>query len=378
MSRIRDDAGVAYLTSHATIAVSHRHHPLAHRAFGDNSMPTTDIVANLLHLSSEARELGRACWARRSTRLSTATGAEAAADRRAPRRRPGRSRRLAELRPAPCRSISPPRRLERDAVVRRDRWLAAPLDGSRARRCCAADMCRKRKSCRRGRARCADALAIAEQTSSALVRRADRLETILDITHEWHQTNEMETLLVRMAEAATQMFDADRASIFLVGQAEQDDRRPAGARRRRGRAALAGRCGHRRPGGSNRRAAARVPAREDAAEIDRAVDTKTGYRTKTILCVPLVSPRRRAARRVRGAQQARRPVHRRRRARPGRAGRLRRRRARKHAAIRASCSSGRSSWSSRRPRTRCSSARARRFRPCARRSAASPTPIWRF
>jgi transcriptional regulator with GAF, ATPase, and Fis domain len=28
----------------------------------------------------------------------------------------------------------------------------------------------------------------------------------------------------------------------------------------------------------------------ESAEIDRAVDTKTGYRTKTILCVPLVSP----------------------------------------------------------------------------------------
>ena len=64
-----------------------------------------------------------------------------------------------------------------------------------------------------------------------------------------------------------------------LGQAEQDDRRPAGARRRRWRVAAAGRCRHRRPGDSNGRAAARRGTR-DAGEIDRAVDRQTGYRTK--------------------------------------------------------------------------------------------------
>ena len=60
----------------------------------------------------------------------------------------------------------------------------------------------------------ADALAVVERQEQAR-RRISRLQTILDITHEWHQTNEMETLLVRMAEAATRLLDADRASIFL-------------------------------------------------------------------------------------------------------------------------------------------------------------------
>ncbi|MCH8043584.1 MAG: hypothetical protein IID44_07680, partial [Planctomycetes bacterium] len=46
-------------------------------------------------------------------------------------------------------------------------------------------------------------------------RRIHRLETILDITHQWYQTHETEPLLVEMAEAATRLFEADRASIFL-------------------------------------------------------------------------------------------------------------------------------------------------------------------
>ena len=62
--------------------------------------------------------------------------------------------------------------------------------------------------------RLSDALAIVEQRVAA-VSRVERLQTILNITNQWHQTNEMETLLVRMAEAATRLLDADRASMFL-------------------------------------------------------------------------------------------------------------------------------------------------------------------
>src|SRR5438552_18330703 len=35
----------------------------------------------------------------------------------------------------------------------------------------------------------------------------------------------------------------------------------------------------------------RVSGQHEASEINRAVDQKTGYRTQTILCVPLVSPK---------------------------------------------------------------------------------------
>jgi len=46
-------------------------------------------------------------------------------------------------------------------------------------------------------------------------RRIRRLEKILEITHAWGQTNCTEALLQAMAEAATELLAADRASIFL-------------------------------------------------------------------------------------------------------------------------------------------------------------------
>jgi transcriptional regulator with GAF, ATPase, and Fis domain len=175
--------------------------------------------------------------------------------------------------------------LERDAVVRGDRWQAVPLAGSRA--LLVRGQCAEASLVLAARA-LGDALAIVEAKSSAS-RRAARLETILAITRQWQQTNDMESLLVRMAEAATQMFDADRASIFLWDKANKTIvGRPAlgvegGELRLADDAGIVGRV-------IQTGESWRVSGDEDAAEIDRAADTKTGYRTKTILCVPLESP----------------------------------------------------------------------------------------
>jgi Nif-specific regulatory protein len=175
--------------------------------------------------------------------------------------------------------------LERDALVRRDRWQAAPLANARALlvrgACAAASVIDAARSL-------GDALAIVE-TRSRAGRRAARLETILAITRQWQQTNDMQSLLVRMAEAATQMFDADRASIFLWDKANKTIvGRPAlgvegGELRLADDAGIVGRV-------IQTGESWRVSGDEDAAEIDRAADAKTGYRTNTILCVPLESP----------------------------------------------------------------------------------------
>ncbi len=117
-------------------------------------------------------------------------------------------------------------------------------------------------------------------------RRTRRLETVLEITQQWNQTREVEPLLVHMAEAATRLLDADRASIFLW------DRRAH---------ILAGRPALGMPGGElrlpdDRGVVGRVvrsgqPLRADAATdaegIDRRVDAQTGYKTRNLLCVPL-------------------------------------------------------------------------------------------
>jgi Nif-specific regulatory protein len=186
--------------------------------------------------------------------------------------------------------------LEHDTVVRRDPWLAAPIasgDRHAAENRDAASVLFARGKV--GDDALADiarslgnALAIARRQETN-ARRVRRLETMLSITHDWHQANEMETLLVRMAEAATELLDADRASIFLWDKPNKSIvGRPAlgvegGELRLPDDAGIVGQVIQT---GEPRW----VDGSGDAGEIDRAVDRETGYRTTTILCVPLVSP----------------------------------------------------------------------------------------
>jgi Nif-specific regulatory protein len=117
-------------------------------------------------------------------------------------------------------------------------------------------------------------------------RHIQRLETVLEIASQWNQTRDLEPLLAQMAEAATRLLGADRASIFLW-----DRRRHVLV----GRPALGVKGGELRLP-DDRGVVGQViqsgqPLRVDAAteadQIDRKVDVQTGYRTKNLLCVPL-------------------------------------------------------------------------------------------
>jgi Nif-specific regulatory protein len=117
-------------------------------------------------------------------------------------------------------------------------------------------------------------------------RRIRRLETILDIAQQWNRTRELEPLLNQMAEAATKLLNADRASIFLW------DRR---AHTLVGRPALGIEGGELRIP-DNRGVVGvviqtgqpcRVNANASPDAIDRQVDQQLGYKTETLLCVPL-------------------------------------------------------------------------------------------
>jgi transcriptional regulator with GAF, ATPase, and Fis domain len=254
---------------------------------------SSHILANLLHLSSEVSE-PRDLLEPTLEAILSATSAEAVAIVRATP--PNWT--IAAVRNVGASSVPvdlAADALERSSLVRRERWGAVPVatsarDDSLGEAPYALLV--------RGNASdavllatagaLADALAIANRNSRAQ-RRASRLKTILDITREWHQTDEMGTLLVQMAEAATSMFDADRASIFLWDKANKTIvGRPAlgvegGELRLPDDAGVVGQVVQ---SGQPRRVGDEI----DAAEIDRAVDAKTGYRTKTILCVPLVAP----------------------------------------------------------------------------------------
>jgi Nif-specific regulatory protein len=120
------------------------------------------------------------------------------------------------------------------------------------------------------------------------VRRVRRLEAVLEIAQQWNQTREVEPLLVQMAEAATRLFQCDRASIFLWDRQN---------RLLIGRPALGVKGGELRVA-DDRGVVGRVlqsgqPMRvDDAAQpdvIDHQVGAQLRYRTRTLLCVPLQS-----------------------------------------------------------------------------------------
>ncbi|MEO1496645.1 MAG: sigma-54-dependent Fis family transcriptional regulator [Planctomycetota bacterium] len=119
--------------------------------------------------------------------------------------------------------------------------------------------------------------------------RGERLDELLGISLAWSASSDTRALLETMAESATRIFDADRATIFLWDRA---------AKKLVGRPALgmpdneltipedAGVVGKVVQSGET----LRVCPREIEKYIDRATDAKTGYRTESLLCVPLDAP----------------------------------------------------------------------------------------
>ena len=121
-------------------------------------------------------------------------------------------------------------------------------------------------------------------------QRIERLQAILSIAAQWQQTQEMSELLSRMAEAATKLLVAERASIFLWDQATHTlVGRPAlgvpgGELRIPDDSGIVGQVVQ---SGQPRRVDADIA--EDQREIDRRVDQKLKFQTRTLLCVPLRS-----------------------------------------------------------------------------------------
>jgi Nif-specific regulatory protein len=115
-----------------------------------------------------------------------------------------------------------------------------------------------------------------------------RQAAILEIAAQWQQTLEMDALLTRMAEASTKLLTAERASIFLWDRA---------AKMLVGRPALgvegnelripddAGVVGQVVQSGQPRRVDSDVAAEQ--RDIDRRVDQKLKFQTRSIVCVPL-------------------------------------------------------------------------------------------
>jgi transcriptional regulator with GAF, ATPase, and Fis domain len=176
--------------------------------------------------------------------------------------------------------------LDRDAVVADGEWVVAPLGEGYA-------LAARGITDQAALKQFAEGLGAAERSVLGRQRREHRirrLETILEITHAWRQTNSMEALLKAMAEAATELLQADRASIFLWDRSKHElVGRPAlGVKGNELRIPDdAGIVGQVIQSGQPRR----VGGGLGDEEIDREVDRATGYTTRTILCVPLLAPK---------------------------------------------------------------------------------------
>src|SRR4029079_14364525 len=105
---------------------------------------------------------------------------------------------------------------------------------------------------------------------------------------QWQQTLEMDALLARMAEASTKLLAAERASIFLWDRTTHHlVGRPAlgvegGELRIPDDAGIVGQVVRT---GQPRRVDADIA--EEQRDIDRRVDQKLKFQTRSLLCVPL-------------------------------------------------------------------------------------------
>jgi Nif-specific regulatory protein len=187
--------------------------------------------------------------------------------------------------------------LDQDQRVARSEWIAAPagpgsLEGELFVVYRAKHLPRDRGGEREGVLQWLSAGLGAVRGREADKQQIAKLSAVLEIAADWTQTLEMDKLLVRMAQAAAKLLKAERASIFLW------DRR---AKMLVGRPALgveggelriaddAGVVGQVVQTGSPRRVDADIAAEQQ--EIDRRVDQRLKFQTRSLLCVPLRAPR---------------------------------------------------------------------------------------
>jgi transcriptional regulator with GAF, ATPase, and Fis domain len=186
--------------------------------------------------------------------------------------------------------------LDREEAIAADGWLAVPLEHHAASGELLAIAVREPAQITRLQETVAQ---IAPSFSMALTavrnaqrerRRRERLESLLAISSQWNRTLETEPLLVQMAEAATKMLAADRASIFLWDRPNHTlVGRPAlGVEGNELRIpddqGVVGEVIHSRE-------PRMVNSGQGEEQISHVVDEKLGYRTKSLVCVPLTSRR---------------------------------------------------------------------------------------
>ncbi len=129
---------------------------------------------------------------------------------------------------------------------------------------------------------------VENQQSEARSRR--RLQAILDMTVNWNQHRETQTLLNQIAETSTRLISSERATIFLPdGRSRQLIGRPAlGVESGELRiSAGQGVVGAVMSSGQPQRVDEDIATEQ--AQINRAVDEQLDFQTRSLICVPIVN-----------------------------------------------------------------------------------------
>ena len=119
-------------------------------------------------------------------------------------------------------------------------------------------------------------------------KRVRQLETLLEMTARWNQSRETDTLLVAIAEASTRLLGCERATIFLpdANNTELIGKPALGVEGGVLRIPMgAGVVGQVLSSGEPARVDEDISSEQK--QIDRSVDEKLGFQTRTILCVPM-------------------------------------------------------------------------------------------
>lgn len=127
------------------------------------------------------------------------------------------------------------------------------------------------------------------QQRNEQVNRARRLEAMLDMTVHWNQTRHTDELLEQIAETSTRLLGAERATIFLPDASGESLIGKPATGVEGGQISIpikAGVVGQVMSTGESARVDDDV--RDEQQQIHRGVDEKLNFKTRNLLCVPML------------------------------------------------------------------------------------------
>ena len=181
--------------------------------------------------------------------------------------------------------------LDQDRLVQQDQWLAMPVDIPNQSGRILVQLVENDSDAASTFPGIVSALSIADSVARhrlSPTRKSERLSAILDFTARWNQSRETDQLLEEIAEAATRLLSAERASIFLPDSSGQQLIGKPATGVEGGQIQIpmgVGVVGAVIDSGQPQRVDSDIA--DEQKQINREVDEALDFETRTLLCVPM-------------------------------------------------------------------------------------------